>query len=224
MAGTKPTQQGVLVEPTSAEESAEARLAAVEREARSCRACPLWEIGTQTVFGAGPANARLMFIGEAPGAQEDRQGVPFVGPAGRLFDEALEQAGIDRREVYVTNVVKHRPWIAQNGRQKNRPPKQSEIKACRPWLEQQLAIIQPSLIACLGAHAARAMLGKDFKLTQQRGQWLEAPTGAPVLATIHPSYVLIQPEESYDQLRQTLFADLQQVAERYRNLEQSSYF
>ena len=218
MARTDLTEQVPLFESASPDATGKEQLAAVKEAAKSCQACPLWEIGTQTVFGVGPADARLMFIGEAPGAQEDRQGVPFVGPAGRLFDEALEQAGLARSEVYVTNVVKHRPWVAQNGRQKNRPPKQSEIKACRPWLDQELAIVRPSIICCLGAHAARAILGKDFKITQQRGQWLAEHAGAAALATIHPSYVLIQPAESYESLRQTLFSDLRQVAERYRAL------
>ena len=218
MARTDLTEQVPLFESVSSGATAEEQLAAVREAAKSCQACPLWEIGTQTVFGVGPPDARLMFIGEAPGAQEDRQGVPFVGPAGRLFDEALEQAGLARSEVYVTNLVKHRPWVAQNGRQKNRPPKQSEIKACRPWLDQELAIVRPSIITCLGAHAARAILGKDFKITQQRGQWLPGPAGAAVLPTIHPSYVLIQPAESYETLRQTLVNDLRQVADRYRAL------
>ena len=196
------------------------QLAVVQEAARSCRSCPLWEIGKQTVFGEGPAAARLMFIGEAPGAQEDKLGRPFVGPAGTLFDEALEAAGLDRREVYITNVVKHRPFITESGRQRNRAPKQSEINACRPWLDYQLALIRPTIIVCLGAHAARGILGKDFKITQQRGQWLAGPDGAAVLATVHPSYVLIQPAESFDRVRDSFFSDIGRVSERYRMLDQ----
>ena len=189
----------------------------VREAARTCTDCPLFEIGTQTVFGVGPVNARLMFIGEAPGAQEDKAGRPFVGPAGKLFDEALQQAGIDRDEVYVTNTVKHRPWIAgPTGRQKNRAPKQSEINACRQWHVREVALVRPELVVCLGAKAATEILGRDFKLTQQRGQWHSTSAAPHVLATLHPSYVLIQPRDSYDQVRDTFFTDFRTVAERYR--------
>ncbi|HEX2035283.1 MAG TPA: UdgX family uracil-DNA binding protein [Chloroflexota bacterium] len=197
----------------------QAALDAVRHQAAGCQACPLWEIGTQTVFGNGPAGARLMFVGEAPGYQEDKQGLPFVGPAGALFSQALEQAGLRRDAVYVTNVVKHRPWV-EGGRQgKNRPPKQSEVTACRPWLEQELAIIRPLIVACLGAIAAKWLLGKEFKLTQQRGQWLTSPYAPHVLATVHPSYVLIQPPESHERWREVFFADVRAVAEKLRALQ-----
>jgi uracil-DNA glycosylase family protein len=199
-------------------ETRAAALEHVRRAALGCRDCPLGEIGTQTVFGVGPATARLTFVGEAPGYQEDQQGVPFVGPAGQLFNEGLAAAGIPRDEVYVTNAVKHRPWLPRGPRGKNRPPKQSEVNACRQWLERELAILQPPLVACLGAVAARAVLGRDFKLTQQRGQWLRAPDGREVLATLHPSYVLIQPAESRERVRATFFDDLRLVAQRYRQL------
>ncbi len=195
-----------------------AELERVRAEAADCRACPLWEIGNQTVFGAGPANARLMFIGEAPGHHEDVQGVPFVGPAGRLFNEALAQGAISRDEVFITNIVKHRPWVPVDNRAKNRPPKQSEINACRPWLQQELAIVQPDIVVCVGAPAAREILGKDFKLMQQRGQWMTSEAAPHVIATIHPAYVLIQPEESFDRLRDILFADFRLIGERYREL------
>src|SRR5438093_10584084 len=218
MARTNLLEQGSLFTEPHDSRSKSNRLAEVVDQAAGCRACPLWALGTQTVFGSGPATARLMFIGEAPGQHEDQQGIPFVGPAGRLFDQALQQAGIDRAEVHVTNIVKHRPWVDQNGRKKNRQPKQSEINACRPWLEQQLQIIQPDIIVCVGAPAARVILGKEFKLTLQRGQWFEGPGGAAVLATIHTAYVLIQPEESYDRLKETLFADFCLIGERLRAL------
>ncbi len=205
---------------TAVNDASDLRLQLEEVAAASkvCQACPLWEIGTQTVFGDGPATARLMFIGEAPGRDEDKQGRPFVGASGRLFDEALQQAGIDRAEIYVTNTVKHRPWLQQGNRQKNRPPKQSEINACCPWLDEELRLLRPELIVCLGATAAKAILGKDFKLTQQRGQWLDGPGGAKVLATLHPSYVLIQPAESAERVRGMLFGDIGAVAKRYRSL------
>ena len=186
--------------------------------AGGCQACPLWEIGTQTVFGAGPPDARLVLIGEAPGEHEDRQGIPFVGPAGRLLDRALSEVGLDRGALYVTNVVKHRPWVQHGNRRKNRPPKTSEIKACRPWLGAELTLLQPRIVVCLGAPAAREILGKDFRLTQQRGEWYSTPTIPHVLATLHPAYVLIQPPETMDALRDALFGDLARVAERYRAL------
>ncbi|HET7770307.1 MAG TPA: UdgX family uracil-DNA binding protein [Chloroflexota bacterium] len=195
----------------------------VREAARTCTDCPLFEIGTQTVFGVGPINARLMFIGEAPGAQEDKAGRPFVGPAGKLFDEALQHAGIDRDEVYVTNTVKHRPWIAgPTGRQKNRAPKQSEINACRQWHVREVDLTRPELVVCLGAKAATEILGRDFKLTQQRGQWHSTSAARHVLATLHPSYVLIQPRDSYDRVRDTFFSDFTTVAERYRDTRRAA--
>jgi DNA polymerase len=194
-------------------------LADVTARAQGCQACPLWELGGRTVFGAGPANAPIVMIGEAPGEQEDRQGLPFVGAAGRLLDQALAAARLDRAVLYLTNVVKHRPWVQQGNRRKNRAPKTSEIKACRPWLEAELTLLRPPIVVCVGAPAAREILGKDFKLTQQRGEWYSTPAIPHVLATLHPAYVLIQPPETIDALRATLFADVARVAERYRELQ-----
>ena len=193
-------------------------LADVAARAQHCRACPLWEIGKQTVFGAGPATTRLMMIGEGPGEYEDRDGVPFVGPAGRLLDRALAAIGLDRSDVYITNVVKHRPWVPAGTRKKNRAPKTSEIKACRPWLAAELELIRPQIVVCLGAPAAKEILGKEFRLTQQRGEWFSTPTIPHVLATLHPAYVLIQPPETMEAMRDLVFADLARVAERYREL------
>jgi DNA polymerase len=197
-------------------------LEGLRQEAAGCRACPLWELGTQTIFGAGAAHAPIMFIGEAPGEHEDKQGVPFVGPAGRLLDQGLAVAGIDRADTYITNVVKHRPWVLQGKRRKNRPPKQSEINACRPWLHGELAILRPEIIVCVGAPAAREILGKDFRLTQQRGQWFSTDAAPHVIATIHPAYVLIQPDETFDYWRDVLFADLTLIGERYRALRDAA--
>jgi DNA polymerase len=193
---------------------AEAALGEVRAEAAGCQACPLWETAIQTVFGDGPATARLVLIAEAPGHHEDLHGVPFVGPAGRLLEQTLAQAGLHREEIYITNVVKHRPWVQQGELKKNRAPKQSEIKACAPWLRQELEIIQPQIIGCLGAPAAKWVLGKDFRLTEQRGQWFTSTWAPHVLATIHPAYVLIQPEQWLEQWRTTLFADFRMLAER----------
>jgi uracil-DNA glycosylase family protein len=165
--------------------------------ARDCRACPLWKRGTQTVFGAGAAHARMLLIGEQPGDEEDRQGLPFVGPAGRLLDKALEAAGIDRRDTYVTNAVKHFKWLPAEGRGKRRihqKPNAAEIRACHPWLDAELAAIQPAVIVCLGATAAQALLGAAFRVTKQRGVPLAHPSGARIVATIHPSAILRAPD------------------------------
>jgi DNA polymerase len=210
-----------MFENTRAAE-AERALGEARAEAAGCRNCPLWETATQTVFGVGPATARLVFIAEAPGHHEDLTGIPFMGPAGRMLDEALTQAGIPRDEIYITNVVKHRPWVQAGDLKKNRAPKQSEINACRPWLARELEIIRPPIIACLGAPAARWILGKDFKLTQQRGQWFNSEYAPHVLATIHPAYVLIQPEEYMRGWRDTLFADFRLLGEQYRALSSVS--
>lgn len=193
----------------------------VRTMARECRACPLWETGTQTVFGVGPATARLLFIGEAPGHGEDQQGIPFVGPAGQIFNAGLEQAGLQRDEVYVTNAVKHRPYRPGGRQGRNRPPKQSEVNACRPWLTAELAIVRPEIIVCLGAVAAKAVLGKDFRLTQQRGEWLMTETVPNALATLHPSYILKQPPESREAVRDQFNSDLRLAADRFRKLRSS---
>jgi uracil-DNA glycosylase len=196
-----------------------ATLDAVREEARACQRCPLWQTGTQTVFGDGPATARLMFLGEAPGYNEDQQGRPFVGAAGALFDEAVAAAGLDRAQVYVTNTVKHRPYEPGGRHGRNRPPKQSEINACRVWLEQELAIVRPTILCCLGAVASKAIMGRDFKLTQSRGQWLESPHAPYVMTTLHPSVILVRPDPvARDEARKALFADVALVAERYRDL------
>jgi DNA polymerase len=197
-------------------------LDALRADAADCRACPLWEVGTQTVFGAGPADARLMFIGEAPGQHEDERGEPFVGPAGQLLEAALSRAGLQRAEVYVTNVVKHRPSVEARGRRKNRAPKRSEIKVCAPlWLERELELLQPQIVCCLGAVAAKQLLGQEFRLTQQRGEWFASEAAPRVLATVHPSFVLIQPAESHEHWRTTLFSDIQSVADKLRELTPS---
>lgn len=181
------------------------------QEARSCRACPLWEGNTQTVFGEGPVPAVAMFIGEAPGAQEDAQGRPFVGPAGQLFDEAMAAAGIDRASVYVTNAVKHRPWTPTRTGRRNRPPRQSEINACAMWLDRELELVRPRVICCLGAVAAKRILGRDFKLMAQRGEWVEGPGDTRVLPTVHPSFVMLQRRQADADWFATLVDDLGKV-------------
>jgi DNA polymerase len=164
----------------------------LRKEAADCRACPLWQTGTQTVFGEGSAGAKVVFVGEQPGDQEDRQGRPFVGPAGRVLDEGLELAGIDRSTTYVTNAVKHFKWTARGKRRIHAKPSWSEIAACRPWLEAELGEIQPEVLVCLGATAAQALLGKQFRVTKERGTWVESELAPRVTATIHPSSILRQ--------------------------------
>src|SRR5437763_12040004 len=149
-------------------------LSSLREAAAGCRACDLWKTGTQTVFGEGAAGARLMLVGEQPGDREDREGAPFVGPAGRVLDEALAQAGIDRRAVYVTNAVKHFKWEPRGKRRIHAKPSWSELTACRPWLEAELAVVRPEVLVCLGATAAQSLLGRQFRVTKQRGEWIES--------------------------------------------------
>src|SRR3954451_12754034 len=145
-------------------------LVTLREAAADCRACPLWKVGTQTVFGEGPQGAELMLVGEQPGDREDREGRPFVGPAGRLLDQALEEAGIDRTRVYVTNAVKHFKWTARGKRRIHAKPNWSEVAACRPWLDSELEVVRPDVLVCLGATAAQALLGRTFRVTKQRGE------------------------------------------------------
>jgi uracil-DNA glycosylase len=189
----------------------------LREEAAGCRACPLWQTGTQTVFGEGTARARVLLVGEQPGDQEDREGRPFVGPAGRLLDEALERAGIDRSAAYVTNAVKHFKWEARGKRRIHAKPSWSEIAACRPWLESELAVVQPAVLVCLGATAAQSLLGKQFRVTKQRGTWVESDLAPHVTATIHPSAVLRQrTDEDRHREMDALVSDLGLVAEVLR--------
>jgi DNA polymerase len=170
-------------------------LPALGEAARGCRACPLWERGTQTVFGEGPALAQVMLVGEQPGNEEDLAGHPFVGPAGRLLDKALAAAGLDRRAVYVTNAVKHFKWEPRGKRRIHQKPNAGEIRACKPWLEAELRVVRPRALVLLGATAAQALLGKGFKVTQRRGELLRTPLAPIVVATVHPSSILRAPDE-----------------------------
>jgi uracil-DNA glycosylase len=162
--------------------------------AAGCTACDLYKTGTQTVFGEGSRSAEVMFVGEQPGDQEDLAGRPFVGPAGRLLDEALVDAGIDREAVYVTNVVKHFKWQGRGKRRIHQKPNWSEIAACRPWLEAELDVVQPRVLVCLGATAAQALLGRQFRVTKERGRRVESELAEHVIATVHPSSILRDPE------------------------------
>jgi len=162
----------------------------LRREAAGCRACELWRTATQTVFGEGPPRARVMLVGEQPGDQEDLRGAPFVGPAGKLLDRALEEAGLGRDEVYVTNAVKHFRWEARGKRRIHKKPGMVHVNACRPWLEAEIETVKAAAIVLLGATAASAVLGPRFRLTQHRGEFLETDLDALVTATIHPSAIL----------------------------------
>jgi len=165
-------------------------LPALREAAAGCRGCHLWEVGTQTVFGEGAAKAEALFVGEQPGDQEDRAGRPFVGPAGRVFDEALEAAGIDRGTVYVTNAVKHFKWQARGKRRIHQKPNWTEMTACRPWLEAELSVVKPHVLVLLGATAAQTLLGRQFRVTQHRGELLDSDLAGAVTATVHPSSIL----------------------------------
>ncbi len=163
--------------------------------AKGCRACDLWKRGTQTVFGEGSPHARVIFVGEQPGDKEDLQGKPFVGPAGALLDKALDEAGIDRKETYVTNAVKHFKWEPRGKRRIHKKPNSLEIAACRAWLDVEIELVKPEVIVCLGATAAQALLGRAFRVTKQRGQLLPFDAAPHVLATVHPSSILRAPDD-----------------------------
>jgi uracil-DNA glycosylase len=166
------------------------------REAvQGCRGCDLYEGATQAVFGEGMKKAKVMFVGEQPGDREDKEGRPFVGPAGRMFDKALEEAGIDRSEVYVTNVVKHFKYTMRGKRRIHQRPGAEEIRACRPWLDNELEQVKPQVLVCLGATAAKALLGPKFKVTQQRGDLIDSELAPKATATVHPSSILRAPDE-----------------------------
>ena len=165
-------------------------LGALRDAAEVCHGCDLWRHATQTVFGEGPADAELLFVGEQPGDQEDKLGRPFVGPAGRIFDQALEEVGIDRSRVYVTNVVKHFKWEPRGKRRIHQRPNAAELTACRPWLDAELSVVHPRVLVCLGATAAQALLGRAFRVTKERGTPVDSPLADVVVATIHPSAIL----------------------------------
>jgi uracil-DNA glycosylase family protein len=199
-----------------------ADVAELRQAATDCRGCELWKPATQVVFSAGNPKAPLALVGEQPGDVEDRQGIPFVGPAGRLLQDALDEVGVPREDVYVTNAVKHFRFTERGKRRIHATPQVSHIKACLPWLEAELTLVDPALIVCLGATAARALLGSSFRVTKQRGQVLElaTPVGIrPVLATVHPSAVLRAAGEDRDEAFAGLVADLRTARDAVTRLE-----
>ena len=189
-----------------------ASLSKLRQEAAGCKACELWKTGTQVVFGEGKASAEAMFVGEQPGDQEDKAGRPFVGPAGKVFDQALVDAGIDREQVYVTNAVKHFKWVGRGKRRIHQKPNWSEIAACRPWLDGELAAVAPRVLVCLGATAAQALLGRQFRVTRERGKPVDSDLAEHVLATIHPSAILRGDPASREQEYAAFVRDLKAVA------------
>ena len=192
-----------------------AKVEALREAARGCRNCPLWENATQTVFGEGSSRARIMLVGEQPGDHEDREGHPFVGPAGRILDEGLAEAGIDRRKLFVTNAVKHFKWEPRGTRRLHKTPAQREIDACYQWLESEIAAVKPALIVALGATAAKALLGPRFRITKQRGQVQVRGEGLPaVMATYHPSFLLrVKDRPEGDEIHRQFVDDLRTAAQ-----------
>ena len=182
-------------------------LLAFKKAATGCIACDLWKLGTQTVFGEGARHATVLFVGEQPGNEEDLIGKPFVGPAGRLLDTALVEAGIDRRQTYVTNVVKHFKWEPRGKRRIHKKPNSQEIAACRPWLEAEIALVKPKVIVALGATAAQALLGPKFRVTKQRGEFIESNLAPFIMGTVHPSSILRAPDDEARRLALLRFID-----------------
>ena len=188
-------------------------LSSVRAIAVGCKACDLYKLATQTVFGEGPRTAQVMLVGEQPGDAEDLAGHPFVGPAGKLLDTALEEAGIDRRKVYVTNVVKHFKWEPRGKRRIHAKPNAAEIGACRPWLETEIGLVKPHVLVCLGATAAQALLGRAFKVSKQRGELVESSLAPIVTATVHPSSILRAPDDAARRAEMRRFVqDLEKIA------------
>jgi uracil-DNA glycosylase len=190
-------------------------LPALRRAVQSCRDCDLYRNATQAVFGEGPQSSRILFVGEQPGDVEDREGHPFVGPAGKLFDKALAEAGIERSDVYITNAVKHFKFEERGKRRLHKKPVASEVRACQPWLEAEASLIKPKVIVCLGATAAQSILGSGYRVTKERGHFVQHPWAPHVTSTIHPSAILRMPG---DQERHAAFlrfvADLKSVGDR----------
>jgi DNA polymerase len=197
-------------------------LSTLRQAAAGCQACELYKLGTQTVFGSGAPRAAAMLVGEQPGNEEDLQGIPFVGPAGRLLDQALREAGLDREQCYLTNVVKHFKWNPKGKRRIHVTPNATEVRACFPWLKQEIELVQPQVIVCLGAVAAQALFGPSFRVTRQRGQVLSSAfvPGIRILATVHPSAILRAPDAEVRELQLRLFVeDLKKVPLLLRNQE-----
>ena len=202
---------------TSAEKYLPRRLnlKALRDAAKHCKGCDLYQNATQTVFGEGPRGASMIMLGEMPGDEEDKQGHPFVGPAGRLLDESIDEAGLSRDDVYITNAVKHFRWETRGKRRLHKKPSARQIEACKPWLHAEILVIEPQAIVCLGATAAQTMLGRDFRITQQRGKFFKSENAVWLMATYHPSAILRAPDRAErHRMRGEFVDDLQRAAER----------
>ncbi|HEX3629286.1 MAG TPA: UdgX family uracil-DNA binding protein [Candidatus Dormibacteraeota bacterium] len=220
MTPARSSQGRLLTEGTSADQliPEQLTLEGLKAAAAECHACDLYKTGTQTVFGEGAEHAKVMFVGEQPGDREDIEGKPFVGPAGRLLDEALVAAGIDRKQVYITNSVKHFKWKPAGKRRLHQKPNAAEISACRPWLDAEIAVVKPSTLVLLGATAAQAMLGRDFRVSTQRGQFIERPGLPLMMATVHPSSILRAPDDESREIEMQAFIhDLRRLASRLKS-------
>jgi uracil-DNA glycosylase family protein len=189
--------------------------------ASACRGCGLYEYATQVVFGEGPSDARVVMVGEQPGDEEDKKGHPFVGPAGRLLSKAMHEAELDREKIYVTNAVKHFKFVERGKRRIHAKPSGIEISACRPWLEAELNSLEPELVVCLGATAAQALMGREFRITSERGKFFPHPWAKELVATVHPSAVLRVPER-YEEEYGLFVEDLRVIAARVRELKAAS--
>ena len=204
---TGATSGSKAVQPVSQRLPRRPTLESAREAADGCRACDLYARATQTVFGEGPSGAEIMMVGEQPGDVEDREGHPFVGPAGKLLDRALEEAGIDRASVYLTNVVKHFKWEPRGKRRIHAKPNASEIAACRPWIDVEIALVKPRVLVCLGATAAQALLGKSFRVSRQRGERIESTLAPVVMATVHPSSILRAADDAARRVEMKRFVD-----------------
>ena len=214
--------KGVKYPTAEAFMPAKITLPALREAAAGCKGCDLYKCGTQTVFGEGSKNSKVMFVGEQPGDQEDRAGKPFVGPAGQLLDKVLEEVGIDRADVYVTNAVKHFKWEPRGKRRIHSKPSAREVTACKPWLVAEVEVIKPQVIVALGATAAQAMMGKEFRVTQSRGKPIHDSTWAPcVIATVHPSSILRAPDEERRQAMADFTDDLRVVKKEMDRISRS---
>jgi uracil-DNA glycosylase len=193
----------------------------LQTAASNCRGCDLYQHATQVVFGAGPQDAKVVMVGEQPGDEEDREGLPFVGPSGRLLSKAMHEAGLDREKIYVTNAVKHFKFLERGKRRIHAKPSGIQISACKPWLEAELTAIEPELVVCLGATAAQSLMGPQFRITAQRGKFFPHRLAKELVATVHPSAVLRMPER-YDEEYELFLKDLRVIAKRVRELELAS--
>jgi uracil-DNA glycosylase len=193
-------------------------LPALRAAAAGCKVCDLWKLGTQTVFGEGSPAARVMMVGEQPGDKEDLQGRPFVGPAGVVLDKALAAAGIERKDVYVTNIVKHFKWEPRGKRRLHKKPNALEISACRPWLQAEINVVKPQVVVLLGATAAQGVLGSEFRVTRQRGHWVRSNIAPLVMATVHPSILRAPDDDSRHEEMRKFVVDLRRVATQIKAL------